>query len=69
MRPDLTRHLTKRHGAGRGRRNAGLRYATGTARPQEDLAKTLDDAPPDEIATVDEQRAFGEARRAEQGRQ
>jgi len=34
------------------------------ARP-EDLVETLDDAPPDQIATVDEQRAFAEACRAE----
>ena len=36
---------------------------------QEDLVRTLDDAPPDLIATVDEQRAFAEAWRAELGRQ
>lgn len=33
------------------------------ARP-EDLVETLDDAPPDQIATVDEQRAFAETWRA-----
>lgn len=36
---------------------------------REDLVKTLDDALPDQIATVDEQRAFAEAWRAELGRQ
>ena len=36
---------------------------------REDLVKTLDDAPPGQIATVDEQRAFAEAWRAEQGKQ
>lgn len=36
---------------------------------REDLVKTLDDASPDQIAAVDEQRAFAEAWRAEQGRQ
>jgi hypothetical protein len=35
----------------------------------EDLVKTLDDAPPDQIATVGEQWAFAEAWRAELGRQ
>jgi hypothetical protein len=34
------------------------------ARP-EDLVKTLDDAPPGQMATVDEQWAFAEAWRAE----
>jgi hypothetical protein len=38
------------------------------ARP-EDLVETLDDAPPDQIATVDEQRAFAEAWRAEPRKQ
>jgi hypothetical protein len=32
---------------------------------REDLVKTLDDAPPEQIATVDEQRAFAEAWRAD----
>ena len=36
---------------------------------QEDLVGTLDDAPPGQIATVDEQRAFTEAWRAGQGKQ
>jgi hypothetical protein len=36
---------------------------------REDLVRTLDDAPPDQIATVDEQRAFAEAWRAELGKQ
>lgn len=36
---------------------------------REDLVKTLDDASPDQIATVDEQRAFAGAWRAELGRQ
>jgi hypothetical protein len=36
---------------------------------REDLVKTLDDASPDQIATVDEQRAFAEAWRAEPGKQ
>lgn len=35
----------------------------------EDLVKTLDDAPPDQMATVDEQRAFAEAWRAQPGKQ
>lgn len=35
----------------------------------EDLVKTLDDASPDQIATVDEQRAFSEAWRAGPGKQ
>ena len=33
-----------------------------------DLVKTLDDASPDQIATLDEQRAFADAWRAEQGK-
>src|SRR5579859_6928609 len=36
---------------------------------REDLVRTLDDAPPDRITTVDEQRAFAEAWRAERGKQ
>ena len=36
---------------------------------RKDVVKTLDDAPPGQIATIDEQRAFAEARRAEQGKQ
>ena len=36
---------------------------------REDLVKTLDDASPDQIATVDEQRESAEAWRAEQGKQ
>ena len=36
---------------------------------REDLVKTLDDASPDQIATVDEQRAFAEAWRAGLGKQ
>ena len=36
---------------------------------RKDVVKTLDDAPPGQIATIDEQRAFVEARRAEQGKQ
>src|SRR5580700_9274424 len=36
---------------------------------REDLVRTLDDAPPDQIATVDEQRAFAEAWRAQLGKQ
>ncbi len=36
---------------------------------REDLVKTLDDTSPDQIATVDEQRAFAEAWRAELGKQ
>ena len=35
---------------------------------REDLVKTLDDASPDQIATVDEQRESAEAWRAEQGK-
>jgi hypothetical protein len=38
------------------------------ARP-EDLVETFDDAPPDQIATVDEQRAFAEAWLAEPRKQ
>jgi hypothetical protein len=38
------------------------------ARP-EDLVRTLDDAPPDQVATIDEQRAFAEAWRGEPGKQ
>lgn len=38
------------------------------ARPQ-DLVETLDDAPPDQIATVDEQRAFAKAWLAEPSKQ
>jgi hypothetical protein len=36
---------------------------------REDLVKTLDDASPGQIATVDEQQAFAEAWRAGLGRQ
>jgi hypothetical protein len=36
---------------------------------REDLVKTLDDASPDQIATVDEQQESAEAWRAEQGKQ
>jgi hypothetical protein len=36
---------------------------------REDLVETLGDAPSDQIATVDEQRAFAKAWQAEQGRQ
>jgi hypothetical protein len=36
---------------------------------REDLVRTLDDAPPDQLATVDEKRAFAEAWRAELGKQ
>jgi hypothetical protein len=36
---------------------------------QEDLVKTLDDAPPDQMATVDEQRRFFEAWLARPGKQ
>jgi hypothetical protein len=36
---------------------------------REDLVRTLDDAPREQIATVDEQRAFAEAWRAELGKQ
>jgi hypothetical protein len=35
----------------------------------EDLVKTLDDASPDQIATVDEQREIAQAWRAEPGKQ
>jgi phage tail tape-measure protein len=36
---------------------------------REDSVKTLDDAPPDQIATVDQQREFAEAWRAEPNKQ
>ena len=36
---------------------------------REDLVKTLDDAPPDQIATVDQQQEFAEAWRAEPNKQ
>ena len=36
---------------------------------RDDLVGTFDDAPPDQIATVDEQRAFAEAWQAEPGKQ
>jgi hypothetical protein len=36
---------------------------------REDPVETLDDAPPDQIATVDEQRAFAEAWQAEPRKQ
>jgi hypothetical protein len=36
---------------------------------RQDLVQTLDDAPLDQVATVDEQRAFSEAWRAERGKQ
>jgi hypothetical protein len=34
----------------------------------DDLVETLDDAPPDQIGTVDEQRAFADAWLAERGK-
>jgi hypothetical protein len=37
----------------------------GRSARREDLAETLDDAPPEQLATVDEQRAFAEAWRVE----
>lgn len=36
---------------------------------QEDVARTLDDAPPDQIVTVDQQREYVEAWRAEPEKQ
>ena len=42
---------------------------TGKRARREDLVKTLDDAPPDQLATVDEQRAFAEAWRVEPNKQ
>jgi hypothetical protein len=41
----------------------------GLRSPREDRVKTLDDASPDQLATVDEQRAFAKAWLAEQGKQ
>jgi len=40
----------------------------GRSASTEDLVETLDDAPPDQIATIDEQRAFAEAWLAERGK-
>ena len=36
---------------------------------RDDLVNTLDDAPPDQLATVDEQRAFADAWHADAGKQ
>lgn len=38
---------------------------SGRSARREDLIETLDDAPPDQLGTVDDQRAFAEAWRAE----
>jgi hypothetical protein len=43
-----------------GRRDEGLRTVPGQ-RTRPDLVETFDDAPSDQIATVEEQRAFAEA--------
>jgi hypothetical protein len=40
-----------------------------TCPSREDLVKTLDDAPPDQIATVDQRRKYAEAGRAEANKQ
>jgi hypothetical protein len=44
------------------------RSAPWHARHREDLVETLDDAVPDELATVDERRAFHDAWLAERGK-
>jgi hypothetical protein len=52
---------------GAGMRVDVLRLGRG-ARP-DDLVETLDDAPADQLATVDQQRTFAEARRDEPSKQ